>query len=165
MGAGAFPVNIETAAVEFLALIPLVSLCIACRVRHGQPEAGWLIGFHALSSHAWIKELAGPQGDVSQDFSIEAITGAAAKEPVFWIDEIESTCRTLFECFARHHEPEHVFEIPTGILLDRFGPRATMSGLLLLAVAGAFLFANASSTNELFAGRAHLGSQAERLRR
>lgn len=50
-----------------------------------------------------------------------------------------------------------LMQIPTGILLDRFGPRTTMSGLLLIAVAGAFLFANASSTNELFTGRALIG--------
>ena len=35
-------------------------------------------------------------------------------------------------------------QIPVGIALDRIGPRRTMSGLMLLAVAGSMLFASAS---------------------
>jgi sugar phosphate permease len=48
-------------------------------------------------------------------------------------------------------------QLPAGILLDRFGPRATMSALMLVAVAGAAVFALAQSAATLGAGRALMG--------
>jgi MFS family permease len=45
-------------------------------------------------------------------------------------------------------------QIPFGILLDRHGPRTLLSGLLLLASAGALLFALADTLLGLLAGRA-----------
>src|SRR5215510_6638131 len=45
-------------------------------------------------------------------------------------------------------------QIPFGILLDRYGPRTLLSGLLLLASAGALLFALADTLWGLLAGRA-----------
>ncbi len=48
-------------------------------------------------------------------------------------------------------------QIPVGMLLDRFGPRASMSGLLLLGVVGAVLFGMAGSAGAAFAARALLG--------
>ena len=48
-------------------------------------------------------------------------------------------------------------QIPAGVVLDRFGPRRTMSGLFLIAVAGAAVFALAEGTAGLIAGRAGLG--------
>ncbi|MEE8444715.1 MAG: MFS transporter, partial [Alphaproteobacteria bacterium] len=48
-------------------------------------------------------------------------------------------------------------QIPVGILLDRFGPRRVMSGLLLLAVAGSLVFATADSAPGLGAGRVLMG--------
>lgn len=44
-----------------------------------------------------------------------------------------------------------------GILLDRFGPRLTMSGLMLLAIVGAAVFARGNDLVELSIGRALLG--------
>ncbi len=49
------------------------------------------------------------------------------------------------------------FQLPLGILLDRFGPRKTESILLLFAAAGAFVFAQAHSLTGLIIGRAFIG--------
>ncbi len=48
-------------------------------------------------------------------------------------------------------------QIPLGIMLDRFGPRYTMAGLLLAAVAGSLVFAAADSLAILSLGRALIG--------
>ena len=50
-----------------------------------------------------------------------------------------------------------IMQIPTGILLDRFGPRRTMSGLFVIAAAGSAVFATAEGTTGLIAGRALIG--------
>ena len=49
------------------------------------------------------------------------------------------------------------FQLPLGILLDRLGPRRTEAALLLIAAAGAFVFASAESAAGLIAGRALIG--------
>lgn len=49
------------------------------------------------------------------------------------------------------------FQLPLGILLDRFGPRRVESLLLLFAAAGALLFAQAESLTGLIVGRALIG--------
>jgi MFS family permease len=49
-------------------------------------------------------------------------------------------------------------QIPAGVLLDRFGPRRVMSGLLLLAVAGSLVFALADGAPGLGFGRALMGA-------
>jgi predicted MFS family arabinose efflux permease len=48
-------------------------------------------------------------------------------------------------------------QVPCGILLDRHGPRTLQSGLLLLASAGALLFALADTLVGLMLGRALIG--------
>ena len=49
------------------------------------------------------------------------------------------------------------FQIPLGMLLDRYGPRRTESFLLLFAAAGAFVFALAPDTTTLMIGRGLIG--------
>lgn len=49
------------------------------------------------------------------------------------------------------------FQLPLGVLLDRFGPRRVESALLLIAGLGALLFARAESLTELVLGRAAIG--------
>jgi predicted MFS family arabinose efflux permease len=49
------------------------------------------------------------------------------------------------------------FQLPLGILLDRFGPRRIEAGLLILAAAGAFIFANAHTLTGLVIGRGLIG--------
>ncbi|MDO3378243.1 MFS transporter [Geoalkalibacter halelectricus] len=49
------------------------------------------------------------------------------------------------------------FQLPLGLLLDRFGPRRVEAALLLVAAAGALLFARAESLNGLLLGRALIG--------
>ena len=50
-----------------------------------------------------------------------------------------------------------IMQIPTGMLLDRFGPRRTMSGLFVIAAAGSAVFATAEGVAGLAIGRALIG--------
>lgn len=50
-----------------------------------------------------------------------------------------------------------LFQIPLGVLLDRFGPRRVNGTLLLLAAAGAWLFSQAQSYEGLVLARALIG--------
>ena len=49
------------------------------------------------------------------------------------------------------------FQLPLGMLLDRFGPRRVEAALLLFAAAGAGLFAVSSNAAELILGRGLIG--------
>lgn len=49
------------------------------------------------------------------------------------------------------------FQLPLGVLLDRYGPRRIESLLLIFAALGAFIFARAESLAGLVAGRAFIG--------
>ncbi len=49
------------------------------------------------------------------------------------------------------------FQLPLGILLDRYGPRKTEAALLLFAGLGAFIFSRADSLTGLVVGRALIG--------
>lgn len=49
------------------------------------------------------------------------------------------------------------FQLPLGILLDRYGPRRTEAALLIFAALGSVLFAVAENFAGLFAGRALIG--------
>src|SRR5262249_17010519 len=57
---------------------------------------------------------------------------------------------SLFPVFA-------AAQIPIGILLDRFGPRRVQSALLLIATAGAALFAMSTGLPSLLFARAMIG--------
>ncbi len=50
-----------------------------------------------------------------------------------------------------------LFQIPLGVLLDRFGPRRVNAALLLLAAAGAILFSGSQSYEGLVLARALIG--------
>lgn len=49
------------------------------------------------------------------------------------------------------------FQLPLGVLLDRFGPRRVEAALLLVAAVGAFCFARAETLGQLIVGRALIG--------
>lgn len=49
------------------------------------------------------------------------------------------------------------FQLPLGVLLDRYGPRRVEAGLLVFAAAGAFIFSQAESLAALILGRALIG--------
>jgi predicted MFS family arabinose efflux permease len=50
-----------------------------------------------------------------------------------------------------------LFQLPLGLLLDRFGPRLVQTGLLLVAALGAALFAMGDNTGELAGARLLIG--------
>lgn len=64
--------------------------------------------------------------------------------------ELGMLTATYFLTFA-------AFQLPLGILLDRFGPRKVEAILLIIAAAGAFLFARAETIAGLICGRALIG--------
>ena len=45
-----------------------------------------------------------------------------------------------------------IFQLPLGILLDRYGPRRTEAVLLLFAALGAWIFSNAETSSGLVLG-------------
>ncbi len=49
------------------------------------------------------------------------------------------------------------FQLPLGVLLDRFGPRIIEAGLLVVAASGAFIFAQADTLTGLIIGRGLIG--------
>lgn len=49
------------------------------------------------------------------------------------------------------------FQVPLGVLLDRYGPRRVEAALLLVAASGAFWFARAETISQLLIGRALIG--------
>jgi len=49
------------------------------------------------------------------------------------------------------------FQLPLGVLLDRYGPRKTEAALLLFAGLGAFIFSQAETVTGLLMGRALIG--------
>lgn len=50
-----------------------------------------------------------------------------------------------------------LFQLPLGVLLDRYGPRKVQAGLLLVAAAGCLAFAAAPSFAAMFGARAMIG--------
>ncbi len=64
--------------------------------------------------------------------------------------ELGMVSAVYFLCFA-------AFQIPLGILLDRYEPRKVAAGLLLFAVAGALVFAGSESVGGLLLGRGLIG--------
>ena len=51
-----------------------------------------------------------------------------------------------------------LMQVPTGVLLDRFGPRRTMSGLFVIAAGGSAVFSMAEGVFGLTLGRALIGA-------
>lgn len=49
------------------------------------------------------------------------------------------------------------FQLPLGVLLDRYGPRRVEAALLLIAAAGALVFSRADTLSALVVGRAMIG--------
>jgi nitrate/nitrite transporter NarK len=58
---------------------------------------------------------------------------------------------------AAYFLPFALFQVPLGVLLDRYGPRRVQAGLLLVAAAGAAVFAAGQDEAALIAGRALIG--------
>ena len=65
-------------------------------------------------------------------------------------DDLGLLTATYFLSFA-------AFQLPLGVLLDRFGSRRTEAFLLLFAAVGAFVFSKAESLGGLIVGRALIG--------
>ncbi len=73
------------------------------------------------------------------------------------IDEMDLSAGDLGLLTAAYFLAFAAFQIPLGVLLDRFGPRRVQSCLLLAAALGALLFAQGETKSELIAGRALIG--------
>jgi MFS family permease len=64
--------------------------------------------------------------------------------------ELSAVASSFFFAYA-------LMQVPTGVLLDRFGPRRTLATMLLFTLAGTALFAAASSGVGLAVGRVLMG--------
>lgn len=73
-----------------------------------------------------------------------------AAEVALTAAELGMMTSAYFLCFA-------LFQLPLGILLDRYGPRRTEACLLLVAATGALVFAQAESVIGLAVGRGLIG--------
>jgi MFS family permease len=58
---------------------------------------------------------------------------------------------TFFAVFA-------IMQIPTGLFLDRFGPRATIAAMMLIPAAGSLVFSQAQTVGELALGQGIMGA-------
>ncbi len=73
-----------------------------------------------------------------------------ARELALTADRLGFVSAIYFAAFA-------LMQIPTGLLLDRFGPRRTTGGLMLMAVAGSAIFALAGNFAALVLGQVLMG--------
>ena len=73
------------------------------------------------------------------------------------VRDIELSASSLGLLTAAYLFAFAAFQLPLGILLDRFGPRRVQTGLLLTAGIGALLFSLAESEVALIAARAMIG--------
>jgi nitrate/nitrite transporter NarK len=72
-------------------------------------------------------------------------------------DELALTAADLGLLTSAYFLSFGIFQLPLGILLDRYGPRRVESSLLLFAAAGTLVFAMGHSIAELSLGRALVG--------
>ena len=93
--------------------------------------AGYYISYFFRTINALIS------GNLIKDFGLDA-------------SHLATMTSAYFLSFA-------AIQLPLGVLLDRFGPRRVQSGLLLVAAAGAELFARAEHYGLLVTGRALIG--------
>ncbi len=73
------------------------------------------------------------------------------------VDEIGLTAGHLGLLTAIYFVTFSAFQLPLGLLLDRFGPRRVQAVVLLGAALGAFVFSIGESLSELVIGRALIG--------
>lgn len=66
-------------------------------------------------------------------------------------DQLGIVTGAFFAAFA-------LAQIPLGLLLDRFGPRVTITGMMLIPAAGSIVFSQAESVAGLIAGQALMGA-------
>lgn len=66
-------------------------------------------------------------------------------------DQLGILTGTFFAVFA-------IMQIPTGLFLDRFGPRATIAAMMLIPAAGSLVFSQAQTVGELALGQGIMGA-------
>lgn len=74
-----------------------------------------------------------------------------------FVDELALDAGSLGLLTSAYFLTFAAFQLPLGVLLDRYGPRLVNAGLLLVAAAGAALFAVSGGLGGLIAGRALIG--------
>jgi MFS family permease len=82
--------------------------------------------------------------------SVAVISPALINDLGFTGAQLSDLSAVFFYAFA-------FFQLPLGVLLDRVGPRISMSLLAVAAVAGALVFATGQTPNHLILGRILLG--------
>lgn len=110
-----------------------------------QPAAGWRIGFVVLAPFV---------AGYFLSYFFRNINAVIAPD---LIRDIGLTASDLGLLTSAYFITFAAFQMPLGALLDRFGPRRVHASLLLLAAAGACVFALADSLALLFVARALIG--------
>ncbi len=88
MRAGPLPVDVQAAAIQQLAAVAFVLLCVAGRVREGQPHARRLVRLDAFTAHVRVEQATRPQADIADDFGIESEAGPAREQSVLRILDV-----------------------------------------------------------------------------
>ena len=88
MRAGPFPVDVDTAAIDFGSRIRDIHARIAFLVTKRRPKARRLIGLHSFAAHERIEQTRSEERRVSNDLRIESEARAASVKPVFRIIHI-----------------------------------------------------------------------------
>jgi hypothetical protein len=107
---GAFPVGVETAAVETVAVVAVVGPAAAFFL----PDAWWLIGFDAGAAGFCDEEAGGGEGGVADHFCGEAEAGAAGEGDVVRVGEeaVAVAAAFLGEGSAEGDGAEEAFDVP-----------------------------------------------------
>ena len=115
MCACAFPIDVQAASIETLALILYIVFGVAGGVGEGRPHAIWLIGFDTFASHVRIEKIRSPKAHVSKDFGIQSIARASCKESVIGVIHIAPQARILAEGATGYHGSQHCLVVPASL--------------------------------------------------
>ena len=107
---GAFPVGVETAAVEPVAVVAVVGPAAAFFL----PDAWWLIGFDGGAAGSGDEEAGGGEGGVADHFGGEAEAWAAGEGDVVRVGEeaVAIAAAFLGEGAAEGDGAEETFDVP-----------------------------------------------------
>ena len=110
----------------------------------------------AMSSHLrlWFRLVPAYAAGYFLSYGLRSVNAVIAPE---LMQEMSITAAGLGLLTSAYFLAFGLFQLPLGLLLDRFGPRRVEAGLLLVAAVGCVLFALGTSLETLAVGRALIG--------
>ncbi len=109
-----------------------------------------------MSSHLrlWFRLVPAYAAGYFLSYGLRSVNAVIAPE---LMQELNITAAGLGLLTSAYFLAFGLFQLPLGLLLDRFGPRRVEAGLLLVAAAGCALFGLGTSLETLAVGRALIG--------